>query len=86
MKTYNRYSHITFAAIIAMLMAISSCNERKFHITGKITDARDSILYLEHMSLNGPVTADSVRLPEDGSFSFSISCRRSSREWMSSFL
>lgn len=71
MKTYNRYSHITFAAIIAMLMAISSCNERKFHITGKITDARDSILYLEHMSLNGPVTADSVRLPEDGSFSFS---------------
>ena len=71
MKTYNRYSHITFAAIIAILMAISSCNERKFHITGKITDARDSILYLEHMSLNGPVTADSVRLPEDGSFSFS---------------
>ena len=71
MKINNRYSHITFAAIVAMLMAVSSCNERKFQITGNITDAKDSILYLEHMSLNGPVTSDSVKLAEDGSFSFS---------------
>ena len=71
MKINHRYCHITFVAIIAAVMAISSCNEKKFQVTGKITDAKDSILYFEHMSLNGPVTTDSVKLTGDGSFSFS---------------
>lgn len=71
MKINHRYSHITFVAIIAAVMAISSCNEKKFQVTGNITDAKDSILYFEHMSLNGPVTTDSVKLTGDGSFSFS---------------
>lgn len=71
MKINHRYCHITFVAIIAAVMAISSCNEKKFQVTGNITDAKDSILYFEHMSLNGPVTTDSVKLTGDGSFSFS---------------
>ncbi len=71
MKINHRYCHITFVAIIAAVMAISSCNEKKFQVTGNITDAKDSILYFEHMSLNGPETTDSVKLTGDGSFSFS---------------
>ncbi len=71
MKINHRYCHITFVAIIAAVMAISSCNEKKFQVTGNITDAKDSILYFEHMSLNGPVTTDSVKLTGDGLFSFS---------------
>lgn len=55
-----------FAAII-----ITSCGGKKFHVDGNITEAADSILYFENMSLDGPVTVDSVKLSADGSFSFS---------------
>ena len=51
-------------------LAFTSCNNKKFHINGNITEATDSMLYLENLSLNGPVKIDSVKLGEDGSFSF----------------
>lgn len=60
-----------FAAAALMVMGMASCNERKFHIDGNIADANDSTLYLENMSLNGPVAVDSVKLSADGTFSFS---------------
>lgn len=50
---------------------ITSCGGKKFHVDGNITEAADSILYFENMSLDGPVTVDSVKLSADGSFSFS---------------
>lgn len=50
---------------------ITSCGRKKFHVDGNITEAADSILYFENMSLDGPVTVDSVKLSADGSFSFS---------------
>lgn len=50
---------------------ITSCGGKKFHVDGNITEAADSILYFENMSLDGPVTVDSVKLSDDGSFSFS---------------
>ena len=50
---------------------ITSCGGEKFHVDGNITEAADSILYFENMSLDGPVTVDSVKLSADGSFSFS---------------
>ncbi len=53
------------------LLALASCDNNKFHIEGTITEAKDSVLYLEHMSMNGPEVADSVVLGSDGSFSFS---------------
>ena len=59
------------AAVALAVFGMSSCNERKFHIDGSIADAADSTLYFENMSLNGPVTIDSVKLSADGSFSFS---------------
>lgn len=51
------------------VLALASCN-KKFQVTGTISDAKDSILYFENMSLNGPVTVDSVQLGEDGTFAF----------------
>ena len=51
-------------------LAFTSCNNKKFHINGNITDAKDSMLYLENISLNGPEKIDSVKLGEDGSFAF----------------
>ena len=51
-------------------LALTSCNNKKFHINGNITEAKDSMLYLENLSLNGPVKIDSVKLGEDGSFAF----------------
>ena len=50
---------------------ITSCGGKKFHMDGNITEAADSILYFENMSLDGPVTVDSVKLSADGSFRFS---------------
>ena len=49
---------------------LASCTEKKFHLSGNIDNANDSLLYFENMSLNGPITVDSVKLGKDGSFSF----------------
>ena len=58
------------AVIIVAALAFTSCNNKKFHINGNIADAKDSTLYLENISLNGPVKIDSIKLGEDGSFAF----------------
>lgn len=57
-------------ATMLTVVAFTACNERKFHVEGTVTDAKDSTLYFENMSLNGPVVVDSVRLGEDGTFTF----------------
>lgn len=61
-----------FAAALMAVAAINmtSCTEKKFRVEGTIKGANDSTLYLENMSLNGPVAVDSVKLSEDGKFSF----------------
>lgn len=58
----------TLALMAAML---TSCNNKTFHINGTVTEAKDSVLYLENMSLDGPVVVDSVKLDDKGAFSFS---------------
>lgn len=58
------------AVIMVAALAFTSCNNKKFHINGNITEATDSMLYLENLSLNGPVKIDSVKLREDGAFAF----------------
>ena len=57
-------------ATMLTVVAFTACNERKFHVEGTVTDAKDSTLYFENLSLNGPVVVDSVRLGEDGTFTF----------------
>lgn len=53
------------------LLAATACQERQFTIRGTITGAADSTLYLESMALSGQTTLDSVKLDEQGAFSFS---------------
>ena len=50
--------------------ALVSCNKEGFRIEGNITEAKDSVLYFENMSLDGPVVVDSVKLGTDGAFVF----------------
>lgn len=57
-------------AIMMAALFLASCTEKKFHLSGNIDNANDSLLYFENMSLNGPVTVDSVKLDKNGSFSF----------------
>nr|MBP7471530.1 redoxin domain-containing protein [Prevotella sp.] len=59
---------LTVMAIAAMIM--TSCNNKKFHIVGTISQAKDSMLYLDYNGLDGYKTIDSVKLDEDGKFSF----------------
>ena len=58
------------AALAFVAMGVTSCDQRKFRVEGTITDAKDSTLYFENMSLNGAVAIDSVKLGDDGAFSF----------------
>lgn len=58
-------------AAFAVVLAMGSCTGRSFNISGEITEAKDSVLYLENMSLSGPVKVDSAKLTETGAFSFS---------------
>lgn len=53
------------------VLGMVSCGQKKFHIEGAITNAKDSVLYFENISLAGPELLDSVKLGDDGEFSFS---------------
>jgi len=62
-KTLKR---VAWAAAIAL--TLTSCGQKRAQITGNITEAKDSVLYLDNMSLDGPKAIDSVRLGDDGAF------------------
>ena len=62
-KTLTR---VAWAAAIALTLV--SCGQKRAQITGNITEAKDSVLYLDNMSLDGPQAIDSVRLGDDGAF------------------
>ena len=71
MKSFNKTNalHATLCFLLAFVLC--ACNNNKFQVKGTITEAKDSTLYFEHMSLEGPVTMDSVVLDESGDFEFS---------------
>jgi hypothetical protein len=58
-----------YIVLALAVLGMASCSEKKFHIEGSITNAKDSVLYLENISLMGPEVIDSVRLDADGKFS-----------------
>ena len=58
-----------YVVVALAVLGMASCNEKKFHVEGSITNAKDSVLYLENISLMGPEVIDSVRLDADGKFS-----------------
>lgn len=61
---------MSFMAMGVAVLALSACGNKKFEVNGNIKDAKDSTLYFENLSLNGPVVLDSVKLGEDGAFDF----------------
>ncbi len=64
--------HICRAALVlAAAAVIASCGNKKFNVTGQIENAKDSLLYFEHVGLEGIDVVDSVKLGDSGSFSFS---------------
>ena len=60
-----------YALLAVAALALTACNEKKFHVEGQITNAKDSVLYFENIGLAGMEVLDSAKLGEDGSFCFS---------------
>ena len=61
------------AKLITLLLGtiiMVGCTDRKFHITGTLTNAKDSTLYFEHNTLDGITIIDSLKLDQTGQFEF----------------
>ena len=52
------------------VIALTACTQNKFCVKGEVANAADSVLYFEHVGLNGIEVLDSVRLDNDGRFNF----------------
>lgn len=61
----------TAAGVAVIMLAVVSCTEKKFNINGSIAQANDSVLYLENIGIDGITAVDSLKLGENGDFSFS---------------
>ena len=64
----NTIKYLMIGLAVAMLAA---CNNNKFHVEGELTGAVDSVLYFEHVGLDGISAAGQVKLGGDGRFEFS---------------
>jgi peroxiredoxin len=57
--------------ILFILTGLLSCKQHdKFHISGKVIDAKDEMLYFEHTGLLKTTVLDSTKLSADGEFHF----------------
>ena len=59
------------AAVVLAALSVASCNKNQFTVEGQITGAKDSVLYFENVGLEGINVLDSVKLNDNGDFSFS---------------
>lgn len=57
---------------LAALIMTACGNGEQFRVEGTIEDAKDSMLYLVQNALEGVQRLDSVRLKEDGTFTFKV--------------
>ena len=69
--------HITmkskFLATLMMTVLLCACHEKHtFEVSGHITSADESTLFLEGMTLNGITAIDSCQLDEEGDFCFTV--------------
>jgi peroxiredoxin len=60
-----------YLLIAVAALAIASCSEKKYHVEGAIAQAKDSLLVFENVGIEEITVIDSIRLGEDGAFSFS---------------
>ncbi|MBR5083372.1 MAG: DUF4369 domain-containing protein, partial [Prevotella sp.] len=70
-KTFSRLLALC-VVILAMGVVISCKNNKAFTVKGNITQAEDSVLYIEAFQAEGMQKLDSVTLGKDGDFSFSV--------------
>ena len=59
-----------YLIIAIAVLGMASCSKNKFHVEGNITNAKDSVLYFEHVGLEQMDVLDSVKLGDDGAFAF----------------
>ena len=68
----EKMKHISkLAAVVLAALTVASCNNNKFTVEGQISGAKDSVLYFENVSIEGINVLDSVKLGDNGDFSFS---------------
>ena len=67
----NRKEMKKYVVVALALLSMVSCNEKKFRVEGQMSNAKDSVLYFEHIGLAGAEVLDSVKLDGNGSFEFS---------------
>ena len=60
-----------YLLIAVAVLAIASCSEKKYNVEGSIAQAKDSLLVFENVGIEEITVVDSIRLGEDGAFSFS---------------
>ena len=58
-------------ALGLVALTVVACSQKKFNVEGTITEAQDSMLYLENVGIEEITKIDSVKLGADGTFSFS---------------
>ena len=63
---------VLLVAYLFLTMVSCTSAPRGVPVSGTVTDAEDSVLVLEAMTLNGVQPLDSVRLKADGEFAFTV--------------
>jgi hypothetical protein len=69
-QIHKRNEMKKYLIMATALLGLASCSEKKFHVEGNITNAKDSVLYFENVGLEQVTVLDSVKLDEDGAFAF----------------
>jgi hypothetical protein len=68
-KRMKRNRIMLASAAMTAVLSLASCdNNRKFTVTGEVTNAQDSLLYLENVGIEDIDVIDSVKLGADGQF------------------
>ena len=70
-KIFSRL--FTLCTVAIVVGGVISCkNDKTFTVKGNVTQAEDSVLYIEAFYADGMQKLDSVKLGKDGEFSFSV--------------
>ena len=77
MDFMKRYSFLLSLPLFLAALVLVGCRNKgeRFYVIGNITEAGDTMLYLEHLSLgNGLVAIDSIKLDKTGDFRLQGEC------------
>ena len=65
-----------YIIVAIAVLCLASCGEKKFHVEGSITNAKDSVLYFENIGINDITVVDSVKLDADGELQSVLNIRK----------